>query len=177
MTSGNGPTSVTISTTPTSASNIISTSNTNNHNNINNNNTNIINNNTPVQQQQTQQLHIQTASIPNNNSSNSNTNSTNNNNNTVTINANGIKRKRFSLNIVNLKSTTGADSSDDVEPENITFTPTVQQATSLPVKEESVAPWQTITEAIQEIPADYVDQSCKQSLHQLNIAFLDIFDD
>lgn len=52
----------------------------------------------------------------------------------------------------------GADSSDDVEAENIAFAPSVAPA----VKEESVAPWQTVTEAIQEIPAEYVvDQSCK----------------
>jgi hypothetical protein len=50
----------------------------------------------------------------------------------------------------------GAESSDDVEAENITFTPTVTSAPS--VKEET--PWQTVTEAIQEIPADYVDQTC-----------------
>ena len=52
----------------------------------------------------------------------------------------------------------GAESSDDVEAENITFAPSVTPN----VKEESVAPWQTVQEAIQEIPADYVvDQSCE----------------
>lgn len=112
------------------------------------------------------QLHIQTVPIQNNISSN------NNNNNTVTINANnGIKKKRFSVNILNVK-TSGAESSDDVEAENITFAPHVTPS----VKEESVAPWQTVTEAIQEIPSDYiVDQSCKfpqsfiKILYQVNI--------
>lgn len=80
----------------------------------------------------------------------------------MTINANnGIKKKRFSLNIVNVKPG-GAESSDEVETENMTFAPTA----STPVKEESVAPWQTVTEAIQEIPAEYVvDQSCKLALN------------
>ena len=84
-------------------------------------------------------------------------NITNNNNNTVTINANnGVKKKRFSVNILNVK-TSGAESSDDVEADHITFAPSVTPS----VKEESVAPWQTVTEAIQEIPGDYaVDQSC-----------------
>lgn len=126
------------------------TSSTNNSSSINNN-TNIINNNNTT----TQQLHIQTTPIQQQNNTN------NNNNNTVTINANnGIKKKRFSLNtlnIVNMKPS-GAESSDDVETENITFTPTV---TAPAVKEETVTPWQTVTEAIQEIPADYVDQTCK----------------
>lgn len=137
--SGNGTTTVTITTPPISANN--SSTNLNN-------NTSIINNNT------TQQLHIQTAPIQNNINNNSN-----NNNNTVTINANnGIKKKRFSLNILNVKPS-GADSSDDVETESITFAPSVVTPS---VKEESVAPWQTVTEAIQEIPADYVvDQSCE----------------
>lgn len=136
--SGNGTTTVTITTPPIGSNN--SSTNLNN-------NTSIINNNT------TQQLHIQTAPIQNS------INSSNNNNNTVTINANnGIKKKRFSVNILNVKQS-GADSSDDVEAENITFTPNVVTPS---VKEESVAPWQTVTEAIQEIPADYVvDQSCK----------------
>lgn len=139
--SGNGTTTVTITTPPIS---------TNNSSTNLNNNTSIINNNT------TQQLHIQTAPIQNNINNNS---SNNNNNNTVTINANnGIKKKRFSLNILNVKPS-GADSSDDVEAESITFAPSVVTPS---VKEESVAPWQTVTEAIQEIPADYiVDQSCE----------------
>jgi hypothetical protein len=112
------------------------------------NNTSIIN----KFENTTQQLHIQTTPIQNNN-----------NNNTVTINANnGIKKKRFSLNIVNVKPS-GAESSDDVESENITFTPAVT-AHQQSVKEETVTPWQTVTEAIQEIPADYVDQTreCNQ---------------
>lgn len=70
------------------------------------------------------------------------------------------------MNILNVKPS-GAESSDDVEAENITFAPSVTPA----VKEESVAPWQTVTEAIQqEIPAEYaVDQSCKfQCLHCIN---------
>lgn len=133
---------VTITTTP------VVTSNTNNTNNSNSStiNASIIttpHNTTP------QQLHIQTTPIQ----------STNNNNNTVTINANnGIKKKRFSVNIVNVKPS-GAESSNDVEThENaITFTPSVAPPSS--VKEESVTPWQTVTEAIQEIPADYVDQT------------------
>lgn len=61
------------------------------------------------------------------------------------------------MNILNVKSS-GAESSDEVETENITFAPSVTPS----VKEESSAPWQTVNEAIQEIPADYVvDQSCK----------------
>lgn len=141
--SGNGTTTVTITTPPISTTHNSSSSNLNN-------NTSIINNN----QQTTQQLHIQTTPIQNN----INNNSSHNNNNTVTINANnGIKKKRFSVNILNVKAS-GAESSDDVEAENITFAPAVTPS----VKEEAVAPWQTVTEAIQEIPADYaVDQSCK----------------
>lgn len=136
MSSGNGTTTVTITTPP------VSTSNTST--NLNNN-TNIITSNAT-----TQHLHIQTTPIQNS--------ITTNNNNTVTINANnGIKKKRYSLNIVNVKPS-GADSSDDVESDNITFAPAITPS----VKEESVAPWQTVTEAIQEIPADFVvDQSCK----------------
>lgn len=137
--SGNG-TTVTITTPPLNSSN-------NSSHNLNN--TNIINTTT-------QHLHIQTTPIQNS----LNTNNNNNNNNTVTINANnGIKKKRFSLNIVNVKPS-GAESSDDVESDNISFAPSITPA----VKEESVAPWQTVTEAIQEIPlqAEYiVDQSCK----------------
>lgn len=77
----------------------------------------------------------------------------------MTINANnGIKKKRFSVNILNLKSS-GADSSDEVETENISFAPS---SVTPSVKEETSAPWQTVNEAIQEIPAEYVvDQSCK----------------
>jgi hypothetical protein len=144
--SGNGTTTVTITTPPISTTHNSSSSNLNN-------NTSIINNN-----QQTQQLHIQTTPIQNNNIINNNSsNNNNNNNNTVTINANnGIKKKRYSVNILNVKAS-GAESSDDVEAENITFAPAVTPA----VKEETVAPWQTVTEAIQEIPTEYVDQSCK----------------
>lgn len=134
MTSSGNGTTVTITTPPIS----------NNSSSTNlNNNTSIINNNT-------QQLHIHTQPIQNNIS--------NNNNNTVTINANnGIKKKRFSVNILNVKPSS-ADSSDDVDAENITFAPSITPA----VKEESVAPWQTVSEAIQEISAEYVvDQSCK----------------
>lgn len=120
------------------------------HNSITNNASSTINasiittphNTTP------QQLHIQTTPIQ-----------SSNNNNTVTINANnGIKKKRFSVNIVNVKPG-GADSSNDVEThENaITFTPAVAAPSS--VKEESVTQWQAVTEALQEIPADYVDQT------------------
>lgn len=131
--SGNGTTTVTITTPPVSTHN----SSTHLNHNINTNNT--------------QQLHIQTVPIQNNIS-------TNNNNNTVTINANnGVKKKRYSVNILNVK-TSGAESSDDVEAENITFTPSVTPA----VKEESIAPWQTVTEAVQEMPSEYaVDQSCE----------------
>ena len=107
-----------------------------------NNNTNIINNNTP-----TQQLHIQATPIQNNN------------NNTVTFNANnGIKKKRFNLNIINVKP---SESSEDIESENITFTPAVTAQPSVKEEEEAVTPWQTVTEAIQEIPSDYVDQTRK----------------
>lgn len=64
------------------------------------------------------------------------------------------------MNIVNVKAS-GAESSDGVEShENITFTPAVAAPAST-VKEEAVTPWQTVTEAIQEIPADYVDQTRK----------------
>lgn len=138
--SGNGTTTVTITTPPVSSSN--------NSSNLNNS-TNTINSSTT-----TQHLHIQTAPIQNNLSSV-------NNNNTVTINANnGIKKKRFSLNIVNVKASE-AESSDDVESDNITFAPSITPA----VKEESIAPWQTVTDAIQEIPAEYVvDQSCKLNI-------------
>lgn len=141
--SGNGTTTVTITTPPIS---------TNNSNTNFSNNTNIITNNN---NNNTQQLHIQTTPIQNNISCNNNNN---NNNNTVTINANnGIKKKRFSVNILNVKSS-GAESSDEVEAENISFAPSVTPS----VKEETSAPWQTVNEAIQEIPADYVvDQSCK----------------
>jgi len=108
-----------------------------------NNNTNIINNNTT-----TQQLHIQATPIQNNN-----------NNNTVTFNANnGIKKKRFNLNIINVKP---SESSDDIESENITFTPAVTAQPAVKEEEEAVTPWQTVTEAIQEIPSDYVDQTRK----------------
>jgi hypothetical protein len=146
--SGNGTTTVTITTPPIST--------THNSSSNLNNNTNIINSST------TQQLHIQTTPIQNSiiNNNNANTNNNNNNNNTVTINANnGIKKKRFSVNILNVKPSGGGESSDDVEAENqITFAPSVTPA----VKEESVAPWQAVTEAIQEIPADYaVDQNCE----------------
>jgi hypothetical protein len=135
--SGNGTTTVTITTPPI---------NTNNNSFNLKENTTIINNNT------TQQLHIQTTPIQN----------SINNNNTVTINANnGIKKKRYSINLVNVKQS-GADSSDEIETENITFAPAVSTPA---VKEESVAPWSNVavSEAIQEIPAEYqvVDQSCK----------------
>jgi hypothetical protein len=138
---------VTITTTPVVSSN----------NNSNNNNTNSSTINTSIitpHNTAPQQLHIQTTPIQSSNSSNNN-----NNNNTVTINANnGIKKKRFSVNIVNVKPSS-AESSDGVEShENITFTPTVATSASS-VKEEAVTPWQTVTEAIQEIPADYVDQT------------------
>lgn len=133
---------VTITTTP-----VVTTNNSSNNNTSSSTiNTSIIttpHNTTP------QQLHIQTTPIQ----------SSNNNNNTVTINANnGIKKKRFSVNIVNVKPS-GAESSNDVEThENaITFTPSVTSNSS--VKEETVTPWQTVTEAIQEIPVDYVDQT------------------
>jgi hypothetical protein len=134
--SGNGTTTVTITTPPIST----------NASSFNlKESTTIINNNT------TQQLHIQTTPIQN----------SINNNNTVTINANnGIKKKRFSINLLNVKHS-GADSSDDIETENITFAP----AQSTPaVKEETHQPWSnvTVSEAIQEIPTEYVvDQSCK----------------
>lgn len=132
---------VTITATP-----VVST-----HNSISNNTNSTINTSIITTPHNTtpQQLHIQTTPIQ----------STNNNNNTVTINANnGIKKKRFSVNIVNVKQS-GAESSNDVEThENaITFTPAVTPASA--VKEEAVTPWQAVTEAIQEIPADYVDQT------------------
>lgn len=128
---------------------------TNNNNAINSNNTSSTINTsiiTTPHNTTPQQLHIQTTPIQ----------STNNNNNTVTINANnGIKKKRFSVNIVNVKPSGAAESSNDVEThENaITFTPTVAPTSN--VKEEAVTPWQAVTEAIQEIPADYVDQTRK----------------
>lgn len=127
---------------------------TNNNNAINSNNSSTINTSIITTPHNTtpQQLHIQTTPIQ----------STNNNNNTVTINANnGIKKKRFSVNIVNVKPSGAAESSNDVEThENaITFTPTVAPTST--VKEEAVTPWQAVTEAIQEIPADYVDQTRK----------------
>lgn len=132
---GNGTTTVTITTPPVSSNNS-STPEPFRH--------------TGTIQTTAQHLHIQTTPIQNS--------ITQNNNNTVTINANnGIKKKRFSLNIVNVKPS-GAESSDDLETETIQFTPTITPA----VKEETIAPWQTVTEAIQEIPAEYVvDQSCK----------------
>ena len=123
-----------------------------------NNNTSIINNN---QQTTQQQIHIQTTPITNNLSN------INNNNNTVTINNNGIKKKRYSVNIVNVKPS-GAESSEDIESENMTFARAVTPA----VKEEAVQPWQTVTEAIQEMPADYaVDQSCKFSAGTFQMNF------
>lgn len=90
----------------------------------------------------------------------------------MTINANnGIKKKRFSLNILNVKAS-GTESSDDVESENITFAPTTVTPA---VKEETVAPWQTVNEAIQEIPADYVvDQSCELRNHRALESLLDV---
>lgn len=149
--SGNGTTTVTITTPPIS-----------NNNSFNlKENTTIINNNT------TQQLHIQTTPIQN----------SINNNNTVTINANnGIKKKRFSINVLNVKQS-GADSSDDIETENITFAPTISTPA---VKEESIAPWSNVavSEAIQEIPADYVvDQSCElnQQVDALSVCRADRF--
>lgn len=54
----------------------------------------------------------------------------------------------------------GGESSDVESHENITFTPTAAPSSSS-VKEEALTPWQTVTEAIQEIPADYVDQTRK----------------
>ncbi|KAG5677398.1 hypothetical protein PVAND_007161 [Polypedilum vanderplanki] len=150
-TSGNGQT-----ITATAAANTVTITTpvvtTNNACSTINNNTSIIN---KYENTTTQQLHIQTTPIQNNN------------NNTVTINANnGIKKKRFSLNIVNVKPS-GAESSDDIESENITFTPAVTAHTQA-VKEETVTPWQTVTEAIQEIPADYVDQTL---LSEFNVPF------
>ncbi|CAG9800485.1 unnamed protein product [Chironomus riparius] len=144
--SGNGQHSV-------SAANVTISSpvvTTNNASSTINNNNNIINNNTT-----TQQLHIQTTPIQNNN-----------NNNTVTFNANnGIKKKRFNLNIINVKP---SESSDDIESENITFTPTVTAQPAVKEEEEAVTPWQTVTEAIQEIPSDYVDQTL---LSEFNVPF------
>lgn len=126
---------------------------TNNASSTINNNTNIINNNTT-----TQQLHIQATPIQNNN------------NNTVTFNANnGIKKKRFNLNIINVKP---SESSDDIESENITFTPTVTAQPAVKEEEEAVTPWQTVTEAIQEIPSDYVDQTRETFISSLNYEHL-----
>lgn len=131
------------------------------HNSINNNTSSTINTSIITTPHNTtpQQLHIQATPIQSNN------------NNTVTINANnGIKKKRFSVNIVNVKPG-GADSSNDVEThENaITFTPAVAAPSS--VKEESVTQWQAVTEAIQEIPADYVDQTRERLLFLLILKF------
>lgn len=139
--SGNGQQQVTAAnvtiTTP------VVTTNNNNANSTLSNNTNIISNSTS-----TQQLHIQTTPIQNNN-----------NNNTVTFNANnGIKKKRYNLNIINVKP---SESSEDIESENITFTPAVTAQPAVKEEEEAVTPWQTVTEAIQEIPSDYVDQTRK----------------
>lgn len=128
---------VTITATP-----VVTTHNNNTNSTINPSIITTPHNTTP------QQLHIQTTPIQSSN---------HNNNNTVTINANnGIKKKRFSVNIVNVKPS-GAESSNDVDENAITFTPAVAPPSS--VKEESITPWQTVTEAIQEIPADYVDQT------------------
>lgn len=137
---------VTITATP-----VVTTNNSINNTNSSTINTSII---TTPHNTTSQQLHIHTTPIQQ---------STNNNNNTVTINANnGIKKKRFSVNIVNVKPSGAAESSNDVEThENaITFTPAVAAPSS--VKEETVTPWQAVTEAIQELPADYVDQTRKK---------------
>jgi hypothetical protein len=134
MTSGNGTPTVAITTSPIT----------------------VAHNSTSNLQTTTQQAHIQSTPITSLSSSN---NSLSNNNNTVSINNNSVKKKRFSVNIVNVKPNS-AESSDDVETENITFAPSVTPL----VKEETVQPWQTVTEAIPEIPAEYaVDQSCKCS--------------
>jgi hypothetical protein len=95
----------------------------------------------------------------------------NNNNNSVTINANnGTKKKRYSLNIVNVK-TSGNESAEDVESDNnaaITFTSNV--STPAVKEESSVAPW-TVTETIQDIQTEYiVDQSRKYFSHSINLS-------
>lgn len=137
--SSNLTSTMTITTSPLTTTHNSSSSNLNNNSNIANNN----------QQATTQQIHIQSAPLSNN------INNLSNNNNPISVNNNGIKKKRFSLNIVNVKPS-GTESSDDIETENISFAPAVTPS----VKEES--PWQTVTEAIQEIPSEYaIDQSCE----------------
>lgn len=152
-TSGNGTATVTIST-PSS----VTTHSTTNLNLPNN--TTIINasQQQQQQQQQTQHLHIQATPIQANSI---NTGSlVNNNNNSVTINANnGTKKKRYSLNIVNVKTTSGNESTEDVESDNAAITFTSNVSTPAVKEESSVAPW-TVTETIQDIQTEYVvDQS------------------
>lgn len=150
-TSGNGTATVTIST-PSS----VTTHSTTNLNLPNN--TTIINASQQQQQQQTQHLHIQATPIQANSI---NTGSlVNNNNNSVTINANnGTKKKRYSLNIVNVKTTSGNESTEDVESDNAAITFTSNVSTPAVKEESSVAPW-TVTETIQDIQTEYVvDQS------------------
>lgn len=123
------------------------------------NNTTIIN----TSQQPTQHLHIQATPMQNSINAGTILNNNNNNNNTVTINANnGTKKKRYSLNIVNVKSSN--ESNEDAESDTnaaagaITFT--TSNVSTPAVKEESnVAPW-AVTESIQDIQNEYiVDQS------------------
>lgn len=138
------------------------------------NSTTIIN----TSQQPTQHLHIQATPIGQN-SINAGTiiNNNNNNNNTVTINANnGAKKKRYSLNLVSVKSAN--DSNEDAESDTnaaanaITFT--TSNVSTPAVKEESnVAPSWAVTESIQDIQNEYiVDQSRK---FQYSIIFLYFF--
>lgn len=167
MDNGQSGTVATQNTVTITASPVVSTHNSISNNNNNNTNSSTINTSIITSPHNTtpQQLHIQTTPIQ----------SSNNNNNTVTINANnGIKKKRFSVNIVNVKPS-GAESSNDVEThENaITFTPTVAPASA--VKEEAVTPWQAVTEAIQEIPADYVDQTREFLFFNISLFILKIF--
>lgn len=93
----------------------------------------------------------------------------------MTINANnGTKKKRFSLNIVNVKSAN--DSNEDGESDTnaasgaITFT-TSNVSTPAVKEETSAAPW-AVTETIQDIQTEYVvDQSREWSIVTLIITF------
>jgi hypothetical protein len=91
----------------------------------------------------------------NNNSATANNNNitvtATNNNNTHTTNNNATnhsqsKKKRLNVNIINQIIKSSNESTDDIDPENMTFS----------VKEE----WQNITEGI-ELSNDYVDQQCE----------------
>lgn len=173
MSSGGGGGGGNVSATVTITSPSIVTPQTTNTTNLTlPNNTTIIN----TSQQQQQLLHIQTTPMQNSMNASGGTIVNNNNNNTVTINANnGTKKKRYSLNIVNVKSAN--DSNEDGESDTnatqgaITFT-TSNVSTPAVKEETSVAPW-AVTETIQDIQADYVvDQS--REFNQMVLIFIDL---